>query len=131
MSPFMRAAIEAEYATGRREETEAEARRGVFERIARIIGGFALIGVGIAALPLPGPGWVIIIIGLSILPFAWTENLIRTIRRKVPGIPEDGRISPWAWVVMGVLVVGSTGIGIFFGPEIIEWVGDLWSAIWD
>ncbi|MFI5044364.1 MAG: PGPGW domain-containing protein [Acidimicrobiales bacterium] len=129
--PLYDAAIAAERETGRPEETDEEARRSVIVRLARAIGGFLLIGVGIAALPLPGPGWLIIIVGLSILPYAWAERTIRTIRRRVPGIPEDGRIPPLAWVVMGVAVIGSVLIGIFLGDQIAGWISDTWESIWD
>ena len=117
------AAIEAEYQTGVHEESEEQARRHVAIRIARMIGGFVVIGIGIAALPLPGPGWVLIIIGLSLLPFAWAE---RTIRRRIPGIPEDGKISPIAWFVMGALLLTTTVVSLLFGAEITNWVVGLW-----
>ena len=42
------AAIEAEYQTGGHEESEEQARRHVAIRIARMIGGFVVIGIGIA-----------------------------------------------------------------------------------
>jgi hypothetical protein len=120
------AAIEAEYQTGGHEESEEQARRHVAVRVARIIGGFVVIGIGIAALPLPGPGWVLIIVGLSLLPFAWAERTIRLIRRRIPGIPEDGKISPIAWVVMGALLLTTTVVSLLFGAEITNWVVGLW-----
>lgn len=120
------AAIAAEYETGVREETEEEARRGVIVRLARIIGGFTLIGIGIAGLALPGPGWLIIIIGLSLLPYSWAQRTIRLIRRRVPGIPEDGRIPTSTWIVMGGLVVGAAVISIVWGATIADFVSGLW-----
>ncbi len=120
------AAIEAEYQTGGHEESEEQARRHVAIRVARMIGGFVVIGIGIAALPLPGPGWLLIIIGLSLLPFAWAERTIRLIRRRIPGIPEDGKISPIAWVVMGALLLTTTVVSLLFGAEITNWVVGLW-----
>ena len=120
------AAIEAEYQTGVHEESEEQARRHVAIRIARMIGGFVVIGIGIAALPLSGPGWVLIIIGLSLLPFAWAERTIRVIRRRIPGIPEDGKISPIAWVVMGALLLTTTVVSLLFGAEITNWLVGLW-----
>lgn len=120
------AAIEAEYETGRHEETEDEARRGVAIRIARIVGGFLVMGLGIAALPLPGPGWLIIIFGLSLLPFAWAERTIRLIRSKIPGIPEEGRIPLTSWLVMAGMLVVFTGGTIVFGDSISGWVAGLW-----
>ena len=116
------AAIQAEYQTGSEEQSEAEARKHVAIRIARMIGGFIVVGIGIAALPLPGPGWLLIILGLSLLPFAWAERTIRLIRRKIPGIPEDGKISPIAWVIMGSLLLITTAVSVLFGAEITNWV---------
>ncbi len=120
------AAIEAERETGRHEETEAEARRGVAIRIARIVGGFLVMGLGIAALPLPGPGWLIIIFGLSLLPFAWAERTIRLIRSKIPGIPEEGSIPLSSWLVMAGMLIVFTGGTILFGEAIKDWVAALW-----
>ncbi len=124
------AAFEAERRTGRAEETEAELRRGVAIRIARIVGGFALVGLGIALLPLPGPGWVTIVIGLSLLPFAWAERTIAQIRRRVPGIPDEGRIPTRTWVIMGAMTIGFVVGSILLGDLIGQWVSDAWSAVW-
>ncbi len=120
------AAIEAEYATGEREETEDEAERHVMVRIARIIGGFAIIGIGIAALPLPGPGWLMIILGLNLLPFAWAERTILLIRRRIPGVPEDGKIPLRTWLIMGTLVGIFTVISIVYGNDIRAWLSQQW-----
>ena len=120
------AAIEAEFETGRHEETVEEARHGVMIRLARIVGGFAVIGIGVAALPLPGPGWVIIIVGLSLLPFAWAERTVMLIRRKVPGVPAEGTIPLSTWIIMGVMVATFSTISIVYGAEITTWLASLW-----
>ncbi len=124
------AAFEAERATGEREETEAEIRRGVIIRLARIIGGFVLIGLGLALLPLPGPGWVTILVGLGLLPYAWAQRTIRLIRRRIPGVPEDGRIPTRTWIVMGLIVVATMSVSILFGDAIGQFLGDAWSSVW-
>jgi len=120
------AAIEAEYETGDREQTEEEARRGVLLRLVRMFAGFVIIGIGIGGLVLPGPGWLLIIVGLSLLPFAWAERTIRLIRRKIPGVPEDGRIPTSTWIVMGTLLVVFTAGSIWFGDELTGWIAGLW-----
>ena len=120
------AAIQAEIETGRHEETVDEARRGVAIRVARIVGGFLVMALGIAALPLPGPGWLIIIFGLSLLPFAWAERTIRLIRSKIPGIPEEGRIPLSSWLVMAAMLIVFTGGTILFGEAIRGFVAELW-----
>ncbi len=119
------AAIEAELDTGVREETEEEARRSVLVRLARIVGGFALIGIGIAALPLPGPGWLIIIIGLELLPYAWATRVILEIRRRIPGVPEEGRIPARTWVIMATVIVVASAISLVWGEEIMAWLREL------
>src|SRR5690606_34948930 len=55
------AVYEAERETGVHEETEAEVRRSLALRMARMIGGFVLIGIGASLLVLPGPGWIMIL----------------------------------------------------------------------
>lgn len=125
------AALEAEVATGRHEHDEAEARTSLIRRLVRAFGGFLVIGVGIALLPLPGPGWVVIIVGLSLLPFAWAERTIVLIRRRIPGIPEEGRIPASTWVVMGLLLAAATAVSLLFGKQIGNWVGDLWADLWN
>jgi hypothetical protein len=125
------AAIEAEMATGRHEETLEEARAGVTRRMLRATGGFLLIGIGIVLLPLPGPGWVVIILGLSLLPFAWAERTILAIRRRVPGVPDEGAVPLSTWIIMGVMVVAATTIFILFGGAIGRWLSDAWSGVWE
>jgi len=120
------AALEAEEMTGRVEHTEAEAKRGVVIRLARTVGGFLLIGVGLAGLALPGPGWLVIILGLSLLPYAWAQRTIREIRRRIPGVPEDGRIPVSTWIWMGLLLGAAALITVFFGAEISKWIAGLW-----
>jgi uncharacterized protein (TIGR02611 family) len=54
------------------------------KRIAVSIAGFAVLLAGIALLVLPGPGWLLIFIGLSILAtqYVWAERLLKTAKRR-------------------------------------------------
>lgn len=128
---FSEAAVEAELETGRHEETLEEARAGAIRRTVRAFGGVTVIGIGIALLPLPGPGWVVIIVGLSMLPFAWAERTIVTIRRRVPGVPDEGSIPLQTWIVMGLMVTVFTALALLFGRQIGDLLGDAWSGLWD
>lgn len=49
--------------------------------------GLAIIVVGILLLPLPGPGWLIIFVGLGLwgTEFEWAKRLLRFARRQVNG----------------------------------------------
>ena len=122
------AAREAEVLTGRHEETEAEISRSLALRMVRTVGGFLLVGLGIVALPLPGPGWLIIIIGLSLLPYTWAERTVRLIRRRIPGIPEEGSIGLRQWVVMGALVAAAVTGSLLWGDDVSQWASDTWSS---
>lgn len=119
------AAIEAELETAGRPETLDEARHNVVVRVARIGAGFTLIGLGVVALPLPIPGWLIILVGLELLPFVWAERTIRRIRRHAPGVPEEGRIPARTWAVMGVLILAMSTAGVLFGADVRDWVTGL------
>lgn len=110
------AAIEAEFETGRREETREAAQSHVVIRVFRIFLGFTITIIGIIALPLPGPGWLIILAGLGVLAqdFAWAAKVIGFIRRRIPGIPEDGAIPRRTWIIMGVIMAAATSFSLWY-----------------
>jgi hypothetical protein len=107
------AAIEAEFETGRREETVEEAKRHILVRIARVTSGVVVCGVGIALLVLPGPGLVVIAAGLALLaqdvPFA--RRLLQRVRDRLPEDEEGG-------VSKTFIVVCSAGGVLFMGISI-------------
>jgi uncharacterized protein (TIGR02611 family) len=70
-----------------------------------VIGGAIVIG-GIALIPLPGPGWLIVFAGLAVLAteFAWAGRLLDYARAKVRGWTD--------WVTeQSVLVRAAIGLG--------------------
>lgn len=112
------AAIEAEFETGRREETVEEAKRQLLKRAARIVGGIVVCGIGLALLVLPGPGLVVLAAGLALLaqdvPFA--RRLLERVQKRLPA-SEDGQISRRFLVVcctMGALCMAVSGWWTFF-----------------
>lgn len=54
-------------------------------RIAVAIAGALVVGVGIFLIPLPGPGWLIVIAGLAIwaVEFHWAKRLLGFTKRNV------------------------------------------------
>ena len=54
------------------------------KRIAVTIAGGAVLLAGVALLILPGPGWLLIFIGLGILAteYVWAERLLKAAKRK-------------------------------------------------
>lgn len=104
-----------------------DVERTLSTRVGRIVAGFLIMIVGIALLPLPivGPGWILLLLGLSMLPFTWAQRATRFIRRHIPGIPEDGRIPARTWIVAGVVMVVLVVVCSIFGPRVVHWVSSL------
>ncbi len=110
------AAIAAEMDTGEREETIEEAKAHALVRLGRITLGSIVVIIGIAALPLPGPGWLIIAGGLTILAkdVAWADRLLRYVRKRIPGIPEDGKIPRSSLVTMAVITLAFVAASLWW-----------------
>lgn len=110
------AAIQAEFDTGEREETVEEAKAHALVRLGRMTLGTIVVIVGIIALPLPGPGWLIIAGGLTILAkdVAWADRLLRYIRKRVPGIPEDGKIPRSSLVTMALVTLAAVSASMWW-----------------
>ena len=66
-------------------------------RLSRIIGGFTLLLIGILMLVTPGPGWLVILLGLGLLAaeFVWARRLMDRIKR------EGDRVRSVVWRVTG------------------------------
>jgi uncharacterized protein (TIGR02611 family) len=61
----------------------------VYKTIIALV-GFTIVLVGLALVPLPGPGWLIVFAGLAVLAteFAWAERLLTRGRRILQGWTE-------------------------------------------
>ena len=105
------AAIEAEFETGRHEETVAEAKRHILIRIGRVALGVIVLFAGLAMLPLPGPGLVTIAAGLALLasdvPYA--RKLLERVRKRLPADAEGNVSKP---VVIGGLLISVVTVSI-------------------
>ncbi|WP_165314360.1 TIGR02611 family protein [Agromyces protaetiae] len=96
--------IDAEIAAGeRRDRPIRRALRGIRRRIDRhprlrtvyraavgVLGGVIAVG-GLALVPLPGPGWLVVFLGLAILgtEFAWARRAAASLKRMLAKF--------WAW----------------------------------
>jgi Putative transmembrane protein (PGPGW) len=54
-------------------------------RIARVVGGWTLLGVGAALLVLPGPGLLVIAAGLALLAteYEWAARLLHKVKARL------------------------------------------------
>jgi uncharacterized protein (TIGR02611 family) len=74
-------------------------------RIAVGIVGVLIVAAGIVAIPLPGPGWLIVLAGLFVLAteFSWAERLLEFTRRQVMGWTDwVARQSLWLRVILAL-----------------------------
>lgn len=91
-------------------------------RVVIALVGAAVVGLGVLLVPLPGPGWAIVFLGVGVwaTEFHWAQRLLRYGRR---------RMQEWtAWTMrqsLGVqLLIGTVGIA-FIGS--ISWF--LWTNV--
>ena len=76
-------------------------------RIGVAVAGALIIAAGIVMLPLPGPGWAVIFIGLGLwaTEFRWAQRLLLYVRRQFLGWTGWLRRQR-RWVHVTVAVVG-------------------------
>ena len=111
---FEEAAIEAELETGYREETREKARRGVVTRLFRIALGSLITVFGVILIPLPGPGLLVVAIGLAVLSrdVAWADRLLQIVRRRLPS-DSDGRLPRSRIATMVVLALAGIALSVW------------------
>jgi len=65
-------------------------------RVFRVAAGFTLLAVGVVMLVTPGPGWLVILLGLSLLAaeFIWARRLMDRMKH------EGGRVRDAVWRFM-------------------------------
>ena len=80
-------------------------------RIAFMILAFVIVLGGLALVPLPGPGWAIVFIGLGMLAleFEWAERLMEKILNRLEAAQESARN---ATPLQKALGVAATVLGI-------------------
>ena len=81
-------------------------------RVGVALAGLIVIIVGIVLLPAPGPGWLVIFLGLGIwaTEFAWAKSLLKRVRQTVGGWTAWlGRQPRWLGVLLGA--VGLIALG--------------------
>ena len=101
------------------------------------LAGAGVIAVGIVLLPLPGPGWVIIFVGLGIWAseFRWAARLLRWVRNRFRAWTRwMGRRSPMTrtllTLLLAVVVVGSASASYLAWRGVPTWLPD-WVPLLD
>lgn len=103
----------------------------IYRAAVGVIGGLIVVG-GLALIPLPGPGWVIVFVGLALLAteFEWAARLEKFARDKVKAWTRWlGRQSIWVRILVGLLTfafVAGVLYGVFVVTGVPGWIPESW-----
>jgi uncharacterized protein (TIGR02611 family) len=91
------------------------------KRLAVLVLGFVVLGAGIAMLALPGPGLLVIILGLAILAteFAWAERALDTTTTKVASAASSVSANK-----SGRIAMAASGFGLVLGGALVAVLSD-------
>ncbi|MEZ0577250.1 PGPGW domain-containing protein [Nocardioides sp. MH1] len=94
--------------------------------------GFLIVVVGIAAIPLPGPGWMLLYAGVKVLStqYEWAERFLdpvelRALRGAAQAVQTPARV---AASTVFALAIGAFGVLWIVGPGAPSWwpMDDRW-----
>lgn len=119
---FRDAAIRAEQETHPELASPDAAWHHALVRIARMTLGFTIFVVGIIMLPAPGPGGLVVAAGLAILArdVAWADRLLRYLRKRMPGMAEEGPI-PKSTLVVSVMLMAAAFLAFMWAQNQSWW----------
>lgn len=100
------------------------ARRGLLERTASEVLGWALVVVGVPLMPLPGPGSIVILAGVALLArnHAWARRALGPLQRSAIAAAKYG-VATWpriALSVAGGAWIAALGVVWIISPTIPE-----------
>lgn len=124
---FREAAISAELETGRRETTSLSAWRYSVLRIGRVSLGLVVVVMGGIMLALPGPGLLVLAIGLGILSrdVAWADRLLQKVRTRLPS-DDQGRLP--RSVLLTMILLTLAGIALSLAYALGDWGILFWTS---
>ena len=96
------------FVEGLQERRARHKERHHLIRVAAAIGGFLVVLLGIILIPLPGPGLLVVAVGLAVLAleFAWAEHLLeKTVDRLSEAGERMKRTSPVGQAAVALLGV--------------------------
>ncbi|WP_213452201.1 PGPGW domain-containing protein [Rhizomonospora bruguierae] len=102
-------------------------------KVGVALAGALVVAVGAALIPLPGPGWLIVLAGLAIwaVEFAWAKHLLHFTRAKLRRWTRWVAARPWPTR----LAIGAAGLAFV---AVVVWLSvrysfgvDLWATCWE
>jgi uncharacterized protein (TIGR02611 family) len=124
----LRNPLRARLISVRRRMQATPAGRATFRILVALLGGVVVV-VGLALVPLPGPGWFIVFAGLAIwaIEFVWARHLLRLALRLLHGWRAWLARRHWlirlpliGAILLVVLVVVWLSVRLAFGYDPVE-----------
>jgi uncharacterized protein (TIGR02611 family) len=115
-----------------REQLRERPAVNVTYRTAVGVVGLLVLGVGILAIPYPGPGWAIVFVGLGILAteFEWARRLLSYARRRYD------QAMGWFWrqglwvKVLGAVLTTAVVLATLWLLGALSWTAGLFGIEW-
>ena len=84
-------------------------------RIVVGVVGLAIVVLGLLMVPFPGPGWLVVFVGLGVWAseFEWAQRLLHRVQRVLRAWSKWVRSQPW-WVKGLVLLATITAVAAIF-----------------
>jgi len=103
-----------------RRRKERHRRRGRIYRTTFATAGFATIAIGLVLVPLPGPGWLIVGVGLGMLAleFDRAERLLDRILAKLERVTEEAAGASRLVKVLAALALAA-GASLLVGAALL------------
>jgi uncharacterized protein (TIGR02611 family) len=100
------------------------------QRVYRIVVGavgLAVLGVGIVAIPYPGPGWAIVFVGLGILAteFEWARRLLAYAKARYDKVMDWLRRQGRIVQIVGGLITAFIFAGTLWLLGVLDWTAEL------
>lgn len=93
---------------GLRARKERHKRRNRLHRVGVVVAGFLLVGLGVVLVPLPGPGWLVVALGLGLLALEFD----RAERLLVPLLDRLERLTLEAATVHPLVRAAAVGLTV-------------------
>jgi uncharacterized protein (TIGR02611 family) len=101
-------------------------------RIVVGIVGLAVLGVGILAIPYPGPGWAIVFVGLAILAteFEWARHALAWTRRRYDRVIDWFKAQGWWVQAIGFVLTAAVVVATLWLFGALSWTAGLFGIEW-
>ncbi|WP_033378162.1 TIGR02611 family protein [Corynebacterium lubricantis] len=127
-SPTMREMISQKISSFEAHHQGLKARKGGFlVAPATILLGWVVLVVGLITIPLPGPGWLTVFIGVAIISLEqkWARGVLGFGVKAYDGFfawyHRQNRTTRYAVISAGVAVVWVTFMALFYGAWSMGW----------